>query len=329
MASPVTADATGVAALRGGVALVAPVEADWLDVLDQDRVRFLHNLTTCDVRALAPGGSARAFLTDVRGRVLADADLLALADRLRLRLPRGRGAPIAAHLARYRIADRVEIAPRAELAAAELRGAAAPALLEAVGAAPPAGAGAHGEVELGGARVRVRARVRGPWPRLELAAPAGGLAAALAALRSAGAGRGLVEPGPAALEAARIEDGELAWGVDYGEENFPQESGEESAVSTTKGCYLGQEVVARLHFRGQLQRLARGLVFDDGVRPEAGVELLADDGRPAARATSVAASAALGRWVGLALVHRRAAAPGTRLALAGDGGAEVRELPLV
>ena len=329
MASSMTADATGVAALRGGVALVAPVEADWLDVFGADRVRFLHNLTTCDVRALTPGGSARAFLTDVKGHVLADADLLAFADRLRLRLPPGRGAPIAAHLARYLIADRVEIAPRADLAAAELRGAAAPALLESLGAGPPARAGAHHEIELGGARVRARARPLGRWPRLELSAGAAELAGALAQLRAAAAGRGLVEPGPEALEAARIEDGELAWGVDYGAENFPQESGEESAVSTTKGCYLGQEVVARLHFRGQLQRLARGLVFDGGVRPEAGVELRADDGRAAARATSVAASAALGRWVGLALVHRRAAGAGTRLALPDGGGAEVRELPLV
>ena len=327
---PVEPDARAASeALHAGVALVAPVPADQFDVGGADRVRFLHNLTTCDVRALGPGDSTRGFLTDVRGRVLADADVAVLEDRIRLRLPPGRGAAIAAHLARYVVADRVELAPRPDLAAAELRGDRAPALLEALGVAPPTAPGAHRELELGGVRVRVRARGRARHPRLELTALAEPLAAALAAVRAAGSARGLVEPGHGALEALRIEDGELAWGVDYGEENLPQETGEESAVSTTKGCYLGQEVVARLHFRGQLQRLARGLVFDPDAGAAPGVELLAADGRPAARATSVAHSVRLGRPVGLALVHRRAAEPGTRLALPDGGGAEVRALPLV
>jgi folate-binding protein YgfZ len=326
---PEQADEAAARALREGVALVALAAADHLDLAGVDRVRFLHNLTTCDVRSLASGASVRGFLTDVKGHVLSDVDVVALEERFRLRLPPGRGGPIAGHLARYVIADRVEITPRSDLAAAELRGARAPALLEALGAAPPEAGGAHHAIELGGVAVRVRARRPARWPRLELSASAVELPAALAALRAAGAGGALVEAGPGALEAVRVEDGELLWGVDYGAGNFPQETGEEAAVSTTKGCYLGQEVVARLHFRGQLQRLARGLVFDAGARPEPGAELVAGDGRPAARVTSVARSYALGRWVGLALVHRRAAEPGTRLALPDGALAEVRVLPLV
>ncbi len=176
--------------------------------------------------------------------------------------------------------------------------------------------------------VELRACTLAASPRFELSAPRADLEHVLAALRLAGADAGLVEPSAAAVEAVRIEDGELAWGIDYGADSFPQETGESAAISTTKGCYLGQEVVARIHFRGQVQRVARGLVFARGEEPAAGVELAAADGRPAARAASVARSPALGTAVGLALVHRRAAEPGTRLTWE-RGEAEVRALPLV
>ncbi len=99
-------------ALRDGVALVAGVAADWIDLTGPDGVRFLHNLTTCDVRALAEGDSARGFFTDVQGHVLSDFDLVAGADRLRLRVPSGRGAFLIEHLAKYRIVERVDFALR-------------------------------------------------------------------------------------------------------------------------------------------------------------------------------------------------------------------------
>ena len=89
-------------------------------------------------------------------------------------------------------------------------------------------------------------------------------------------------PRPAVNELdLEIEDGELLWGVDYGEENFPQELGDEAAVSYTKGCYLGQEVVARIHYRGGVQRRALGLRFT-GELPALGTALL-KDGREAGR----------------------------------------------
>jgi folate-binding protein YgfZ len=311
-----------------GVALVAGTAADWLELAGADRVRFLHNLCTSDVRVLAPGGSQRSFLTSAQGRVLADADVIALADRLLLRLPAGRGGALAEHLLRYRVAEQVEVTQRPNLAAAELRGARAGELLRALDVEAPDAPGAHREAALAGTTVRLRAVLRARVPRFELLAAVASLPPVVAALRAQGAALDLVEPSPAALEAARIEGGELRWGVDYGADCFPQETGEPAAISTTKGCYLGQEVVARIHFRGQVQRLARGLVFAPRGAPAPGVELR-HAGRPAGRATSVAHSAALGVPVGLALVQRRAAAPGTRLEVAGGGAAEVRELPLI
>jgi aminomethyltransferase len=139
---------------------------------------------------------------------------------------------------------------------------------------------------------------------------------------------GVRRAGFEALEVLRVEQGLLRFGSDYGPENFPQETGLEEAVSYTKGCYLGQEVVARIHYRGGVQKMPRGLVFEEGASPQPGAAVLAD-GRESGTVTSVVRSPALDRSVGLAILHRRAAAPGTRLDVAGGGTAEVRELPLV
>jgi len=142
----------------------------------------------------------------------------------------------------------------------------------------------------------------------------------------------LEEPGvkPAgfeALEILRTEAGIPCFGMDFGPENFPQETGAEEAVSYTKGCYLGQEVVARIHYRGGVQKGLRGLLLD-APAPAPGTPLL-HDGREAGKTGTVVESIALGCPAGLAILHRRAAEPGTRLEVQGGGTAEVRELPLV
>jgi folate-binding protein YgfZ len=129
-----------------------------------------------------------------------------------------------------------------------------------------------------------------------------------------------------ALEVLRAEAGIPRFGQDFGPENFPQETGIEEAVSYTKGCYLGQEIVARIHYRGGVQNLLRGLVFE-GTEPQPGAAIL-HDGREAGKATTVVHSPALERTVGLAILHRRVQ-PGARVDVEGGGTAEVKELPLV
>lgn len=318
--APAAPTAAEMAALRA--AAWAPRPGDRLDLTGADRVRFLHNLVTCEVRELGPGRAARGFFTHVKGGVLADVDVVALVDRFRLVLPAGRGAAIRGHCERYRIADRVELVERADLVALVVRGERAPAVVAALGV-PQLEPGERREAERDGVSFAVRREARGGEPRYELEVAAAGANALAAALARAGDGAGLVAASAAAVRCARVEDGELAWGVDYGEENFPQETGEEAAVSLTKGCYLGQEVVARIHYRGGVQRLARGLRFA-GQPPSLGAELL-HDGRPCGRVTSVAVSPRLGP-IGLALVQRRAEPP-AELAVAGDGAATLVPLP--
>ena len=135
----------------------------------------------------------------------------------------------------------------------------------------------------------------------------------------AGTSSGLRQVSAAAVEIDRVENGELLFGVDFSGENFPQETGRDADVSYSKGCYLGQEVVARIHYRGGVQRLPRGLRFGGDTPPPAGAELLLD-GRAVGRATSVAQSPRFGA-IGLGLLHQRGSAPGTRLEVAGGGSA--------
>ena len=132
--------------------------------------------------------------------------------------------------------------------------------------------------------------------------------------------------GSEALEILRVEAGIPRFGRDFGPDNFPQETGADEAVSYTKGCYLGQEVVARIHYRGGVQKTLRGLVFE-GTAPAPGTPLLFE-GREVGTVTTVVESIALGRPAGLAILHRRGAEPGTRLDLPEGSTAEVRDLPL-
>lgn len=344
-----------VPALREGSGLLDLSPADRLEVLGADRQRFVNAYASCEVKALAPGETAYGFFTSPQGKILADVTVLAHEDRMWLELPPGRGEAVAEHLRRYVLADRVELLPLNDMLPLALVGPRAPELLaKAAGGALPEGirqagrhapellakaagavpegsgrSGRHARVSVLGTEVTVeRRQVPGgdAWLLWVSASIAGSLWEGLLA---AGAEGGLVPVGYEALEIVRVEEGVLRFGRDFGPESFPQETGlEERAVSYTKGCYLGQEVVARIHYRGGVQKAPRGLLFEEGGTPRPGAKL-ALDGREVGTVTTVVDSPALGRPAGLAILHRRGAEPGQKLDVEGGGTAEVRELPLV
>jgi folate-binding protein YgfZ len=305
-------------ALREGCGLADRSWMGRLEILGADRHRFLNAYVTCDVKSLAPGEGAYGFVTTHQGRILSDLVVTALEDRLWLLLPPGQDEAVARHLRKYILADRVEVLPLEDMRPVTLIG---PRAAEALGDAgpPPPGDWRH-----------VRARVHGTEVELQRSGRLGAEAYTLWVSASIAGPliEGLLE-GPAvrpvgveALEVLRAEAGIPSFGKDFGPENFPQETGAEEAVSYTKGCYLGQEVVARIHYRGGVQKTLRGLVFE-GPAPAPGTPLL-HDGRAAGVATTVVESVALGRPIGLAILHRRAAEPGIRLEVQGGGVAEVR-----
>jgi folate-binding protein YgfZ len=308
-------------ALVSGCAVADRSWADWLEVRDEDRVRFLNGLVTCDVKSLEPGRSSFGFFTSAKGRILSDVVVSALEDRLLLELPPQKASEVREHMERYIVADRVEVVGPEATAAVLVAGPGARRRLgdlfqaelgdgELDGSAGPAGVFLRQERRFG-----LEAWVLKLAPSLA----ADTVATLLAA--------GCVPVGLEATTAVRVERGIPWFGFDYGPENFPQETGlEEKAVSYTKGCYLGQEVVARIHYRGKVNYCLRGLLLSPQGAPRQGAPLLSE-GRKVGNLTSPVRSPRLGRWIGLTLVHRQAAEAGTKLEIEGGGWGRVVELP--
>ena len=295
--------------LKSGCGLVDRAAAGRLELLGADRHRFLNAYVTCDVKGLAPGHGAYGFFTSAQGRILSDAVVLALEDRLWVELPAGQDEAIAAHLKKYLLADRVELRGLDDQAPLALVGPESAAVLG--DAAPPEGEWRHHRTTFWGLEVTVVRDGRFGVLAFTLWTDATELPRLKEALRAS-----TVEVGPEALDMARVEAGVPWFGRDFGPDNFPQETGLEAAVSYTKGCYLGQEVVARIHYRGGVQKILRTLAFEPGQEPAPGTVLTYED-REAGVCGTVVGSPAHGHPIGLAILHKRAAEPGTRLQFTG------------
>jgi folate-binding protein YgfZ len=142
--------------------------------------------------------------------------------------------------------------------------------------------------------------------------------------------------GEDALDILRIEAGFPAYGKELDETIIPLEANlEETHISHTKGCYVGQEIIARIHSRGHTNRALTGLLVDGSQLPRKGDKIVPvsdDTGKPAGWVTSACQSPALRRVIALAFVRHEHRAPGTALRiLRGDGAitAEAAELPFV
>jgi folate-binding protein YgfZ len=148
------------------------------------------------------------------------------------------------------------------------------------------------------------------------------------ALQSAGA-----RPvGSEALEMLRIEAGLPRYGVDMDETNVVTEAALDEAVSYTKGCYLGQEIIARIKYRGHVAKKLSGVIFDRAVKVAAGAVIKSRDDKEVGRITSVIDSPQLGRTIALGYLKYDYLVPGTDvMVIAGEEElpAQVTELPFV
>lgn len=144
--------------------------------------------------------------------------------------------------------------------------------------------------------------------------------------------RGLQPISEDLYEVLRIEEGIPRFGKDMTEETVVPETGIAGMISYEKGCYVGQEVIARIHFRGKVAKALTGLIFDEVTSLAAeeveGVELKSMDGKNAGFITSAVNSPELGRLIALGYVRSAYNNPGERL-VAGENRVSVRELPFV
>jgi len=302
-------------ALVGGAAVL---DLSWmakLSVTGRDRVRYLHNMLSNDIKSLAVGRGCYAAMLTHQGRMEADPHVYALADELRLEcLPAGAGRLLES-LRRFVVADQVVFEDQTEhFALLSVQGAEArPSVEEAtgvrVGELGPLG---HAAVP-GRERWSVVRRDRAGREGYDLWLPAED---APAVWRAWTAQRGATATGLTALDWARTEAGMPWYGVDMDETSLPMEFGLMHAISMTKGCYRGQEIVARVVHRGLLHRGLAGVGFEGGEVPARGAVLRAG-ASAAGEITSATYSPRLGRWLALAVVKEPHRVPGARLELEG------------
>lgn len=295
-------------------------------VTGADRVRFLHGQVTNDVKRLSVGDGCYAALVTAKGKMLSDCNILCLADELFLDIEPGLTDTITRRLEQHVVADQVEIVNVAPLyGLLSVQGPKADAVVRGLRVFTEIPARPSAFVRLVDPTLGELYLVN--QPRLgstgfDLLAPAASLGAVadkgIAAARSVG-GRAC---GWQAFELARIEAGIPRFGADMDETNLPLECGIESrAISYQKGCYIGQEVINRIHSIGHVTKELCGLLLakDLPKLPVKGDKLV-HDGKEAGYITSAARSLALKQNVGLGYVRRELKQPGTQLTLRSAGG---------
>jgi folate-binding protein YgfZ len=284
-----------------------------IEVGGPDRAKFLHNLTTSDVKRLAVGRGQEAFITSPQGKTLGHVTLLAGPDRILLRSDGPAPAGFLPHLEKYGVFDEVALDDAScRTFEFHLAGPAAEAVLTRAGGTPlPPGDLAHAETELAGTPVRVVREAPYGLPGLTLIGPAEQRPAVATRLRAEGEPLGLVDVPAESAEALRIEAGTPAFGRDVTPENLPQEIGrDERAISFVKGCYLGQETVARIDALGHVNKLLKGVrLLQPGPVPPAGATIAAA-GQSIGKITSAADSPGWGVPVALAVLKATQARAG-------------------
>jgi folate-binding protein YgfZ len=301
--------------LTEGCGLLDRSERGKLALAGPGAKEFLEGQITNDVEALNSGQGVYAAFLSPKGKMLGDLRVLDLGDELFLDTERSALQDLFNMIRRYRIGYDVELHKRTvERGLLSLIGPGARAVAGAADLPEQEHANAAGDID--GTSVLFVATDVG----VDLLCDAADTDALATALR----GRGAADVDEASAEVLRVETGRPRYGIDLDDTVIPQEAGlNERAVSFTKGCYVGQETVARLHYRGKPNRHLRGLRLS---APAARGDELRLGERVVGKVATAVVSPRHGP-VALALV-RREAEPGATVVV-GDGGetAEVVELP--
>ncbi len=294
------------AAHRKGGFAVGVSSLTW--AVGPDAVTYLQGVISQDIASLAPGRVARSFLLQPRGKLEAILWVLRDEHRVGLVTDAGRMSETIQALSRWRLRVDVEFEPDPRQ------------MFDVWG---PASAGldtGDGWRDAGG--ILAAEVARSPLRHRLVAGVDPGV------LQS----QGLRPLGQQVATALRIEVGEPRMGVDVDGRTIPQESGlVPEAVSFTKGCFLGQELVARIDSRGRVNRNLRGVRMLEPVLPPVGARVFHAGGKLVGALTSVAHSPAVDAPVGLALI-RREAPPGTEVTVSWGTKtvrAVIEQLPLV
>ncbi|ETW96529.1 MAG: hypothetical protein ETSY1_26230 [Candidatus Entotheonella factor] len=304
-------------AVRQAVGVIDLSHRSLIRITGSHRQRFLQAMVSNDTADLEPGQGCYATLLTNKGKLVADFVVYADADAYWLDLEPGLAPSLITALDFFIIADDVTLSDvTAEWGLLSLQGPYAEELITlACGQElPPLPRLSHTDGRVAGHDVRLIVRSHTGEEGYQLLAPMAALPALWEALWEHRHTCGLRAVGLDALEVLRIEAGVPVFGRDMTEETIPIEANLTDAISYTKGCYVGQEVIARLDARGHVNRRLMGLRLAGEVLPQAG-DVIVSPEREVGWVTSAAFSHALQQPIAMGYIRREVNAPGTTLAV--------------
>ncbi len=309
------------AAIRRGCALFDDAWRGTIEVTGKDRLDLMNRLVTQDIRKLQGGGVTRGFLTNRKGRIDADLSIVETADKLLLDLVAHDAASVASTVQQFVFAESVSVADcTRSVHAISLHGPHAQRVLASIGLAMPDGAQVCSSELYGGTTVFATAVLGEQGYSIRVAW--GGAGALWNDLRAEELVR---RAGWNAYNIARIENGEPIFRIDFGPTHLPHETGVlETRVSFTKGCYPGQEVVARMQHLGKPKQILVGLRLRSDLLATGDAAVFADldgvQGEQIGTVTSSSVAPMLGAAsVAFAMIRSHSSATGTMVFVEAEG----------
>ncbi len=324
-----------VGAVRSTAGVIDLSDRTKVRVTGPDRVSFLNGIVTQDVTTLKPGQTTYALTLNAKGKVVGDMWVYALEDAFLVDLLADESRWVLEHIRKHLVSDDVTLEPLPAAAHVALHGPLAPALLRRViGQAPAPAPG--GFVIFQADRKRSILIAASDWlhlPGFALISWTDSLDDVWRTVTRSGPplGLGATPVGREAWNALRIEAGRPRAGVDMDENTIALEARMEPAISFTKGCYVGQEVIARATYQGRMNRLLVGFRIEGDVVPIRG-DAVTVAGLKVGHVTSATYSPTLRYVVAMGYVRRPNDAPGTRVIVETEGWqlrATVATLPFV
>jgi glycine cleavage system T protein len=322
-------------AVRSAAGLIDFAHRGLLQFTGPDRLSFLQGMLSNDMGVLKPFDGAYATILTQQGKVIADVRVLCAMNSFYLDFWENLKDKILAHLNRYLIADEVEIADRSqEYTIISIQGPQSEALLRRIirpDVEFPVRAKQHAMLDIDGAAVCVVQDTYTGEAGYDLIVPLSAVANIAQKVTDAGTQYDARWVGEEAQNILRIEAGIPRYGVDFSEDNLLLEVGIDHAVSFTKGCYLGQEVVERIRSRGHVNKKLSGLLLD-GEPPSPAGAVIETMGRQVGMVTSSVFSPALKRAIALGYLNKDLWSPGQEVSIKtgqSECRATVTELPFV
>ncbi len=298
-------------AIHKGVGILDQSFRGKIEITGQDRISFLHHVLTNDIQSLGLGTGCYAALLSATGKVLADMDVFVFANSVLLSCEMGLEKKLMDHLNKLIVSENVQLADVTEhFALISLQGPRAEALAQALfpGPFPEFAEFQHANCDLGDANVTLIRRSRIGKIGFHLLTPKENAAQVAERTLVVGKLYGLRPVGFGAVEIVRIEAGVLRYGVDMDESVTLPETGLDAiAASETKGCYPGQEVVARTKTYGGPAKKMAGLIFAKGPLPAKGDKIYSED-KEIGWVTSACVSPALDKGIALGYISKSASA---------------------